>query len=309
MPAVDFREIVLTNDGPGLQDSWELFARDFLAMLGFEVEQGPDRGADSGRDLVVLERRTSVAGETIVRWLVSCKHNAHAGRSVTAADEADLKDRLHTHDCVGFIGVYSTLPAASLSTKLKTLSEIIVFDRERIESELVKTAEGLLLFKRYFPVSFASWSNENPEPVKLLHDQAGLYCLRCKKSLLTPPSGIMVVWKSKQEGSWVNAKREVLYWCCKGACDRTLREHYYKSNWVDGWQDISSLIIPTIYLKWTIGFANQLKGGITYSDQAYKAMQEMLIEIFPYVARQLTLPEREHIEKLVEIPSHMGGFA
>jgi hypothetical protein len=309
MPAVDLREIAVTSEGSGLQDTFELFTRDFLTMLGFQIEQGPDRGADAGRDLLVLECRKGVSGKTIVRWLVSCKHYAHSARSVTSADEPDLKDRLYIHGCSGFIGVYSTLPAASLSMKLKSLTEAIVFDRERIESELLKTAEGLLLFKRYFPMSFASWSNENPEPAKLLHDQAGLSCLRCRKSLLTPPSGIMVVWKSRQGGSWANAKREVVYWCCKGECDRILREYYRNPGWVDGWQDITSLIIPTIYLKWTIGFANQLQNGIIYSDDAYTSMKEILIEIFPYVARQLTLPEREHIEELVKLPSFLGGFA
>lgn len=308
MPSVDFKEIPEANQGSGLQDTFELFARDFLMTLGFEVEEGPDRGADNGRDLIVLERRKGVAGETLVRWLVSCKHYAHSGRSVTAADESDLNDRLVIHNCSGFIGIYSTLPASSLSNKIQNLEEKIIVDRERIESNLLKTPEGLLLFKRYFPLSFTAWSDDNPEPVKLLEDQTGLYCLLCEKSLLAPPNGIIVVWKSKHEDSWYNAKREVIYWCCKGKCDRILKEHHRRPKWVDGWEDIQDLVIPTVYLKWVVGLANQLRNGVIYNDEAYDSMKEFLIEIFPYVARQLSLRERERIERLIGIPSFIGGL-
>ena len=115
MPQLDFKEIPQANLASGEQDTFELFARDFLDLYGFEVLSGPDRGSDLGRDLIVLERRTGVGGETQVRWLVSCKHKAHSGQSVGLSDEQDISDRLRAHGCNGFIGFYSTLPAASLT--------------------------------------------------------------------------------------------------------------------------------------------------------------------------------------------------
>jgi HJR/Mrr/RecB family endonuclease len=39
------------------QVSFELFAREFLIEAGYEVVADPDRGADDGRDLIVVERR------------------------------------------------------------------------------------------------------------------------------------------------------------------------------------------------------------------------------------------------------------
>ena len=43
---LDFKEIPEANRGTGLQDTFELFARDFLAFMGFRIVQDPDRGAD-----------------------------------------------------------------------------------------------------------------------------------------------------------------------------------------------------------------------------------------------------------------------
>lgn len=37
MPIIDFTEIPLANSGDSKQDTFELFAREFLAALGFEI--------------------------------------------------------------------------------------------------------------------------------------------------------------------------------------------------------------------------------------------------------------------------------
>jgi hypothetical protein len=79
MAALDFKEIPEAHLGSGLQDAFELFARDFLAHLGYQVVEHPARGADGGKDIVLIERRSGVGGETNIRWLVSCKHKAHSG--------------------------------------------------------------------------------------------------------------------------------------------------------------------------------------------------------------------------------------
>ena len=117
MPVLDFKEIP-TPTGGATRDQFELFAREFLEFAGFKVIVGPDRGPDGGRDLVVQEARTGVAGETLINWLVSCKHKAHSGTSVTPDDEPDIHDRVRTHGCQGFIGFYSTIPSSGLGTKL-----------------------------------------------------------------------------------------------------------------------------------------------------------------------------------------------
>ena len=83
----------------------------FLSYLGYRIVEDPARGADGKKDLIVEEVLTGVAAEQTIRWLVSCKHYAHTGKSVPDSDEINILERLRQHGCDGFMGFYSTLPA------------------------------------------------------------------------------------------------------------------------------------------------------------------------------------------------------
>ena len=109
MAILDFKEIPEAYVSSGMQDTFELFARDFLSFMGYKIITDPDRGPDGGVDLIVEEKRTGVGGETIIRWLVSCKHKAFSGKSVSSTDETNIRDRVESNNCQGFIGFYSTL--------------------------------------------------------------------------------------------------------------------------------------------------------------------------------------------------------
>ena len=143
MPAIDFKEIPPGNNSGEDQDTFELFARDFLELLGCEIVVPPGRGADGGRDLIVLETRQGILGITNFRWLVSCKHNATSGKSVTLKDKNDLIGRVKSKNCQGFLGFYSTIPGESLKSRLDELKktgdstsridEMFLFDREKLK--------------------------------------------------------------------------------------------------------------------------------------------------------------------------------
>lgn len=159
MAALDFREIPPAHTGLD-RDAFELFARSFLIHAGFKILQDPDRGADDGRDLIVEERRSGPAGTSVIRWLVSCKHKAHSGNSVAPADESNVRDRLGTHRCHGFIAFYSTLPSSGLSSILNGLRpdfEYFQLDAEAIEKSLLDNPTGRAIASRFMPVSFAKW--------------------------------------------------------------------------------------------------------------------------------------------------------
>lgn len=156
MPRLDFKEIPQAN-GKEAPDTFELFARDFLDQIGYEVVIDPSRGPDGGRDLIVRETRKGIGGKTTLHWLVSCKHFAHSNKSVGAEDELEVQARVTQHNCQGFIGFYSTLPSTALSTRLETfrsLFEIQTFDREKIEANLLSSPQFSSLIERYFPISF-----------------------------------------------------------------------------------------------------------------------------------------------------------
>lgn len=166
MPFLDFKEIPQANLANGKQDTFELFSRDFLKNFGYEIISEPNRGRDGGKDLIVQETRIGIGGKTYIKWLVSCKHKAHSGQSVTAEDETRISDRLKAHGCNGFIGFYSTLPNSSLTDVLEgfkrsdTSFEFQIFDNGKIESELLENPIFLRIFARYFPSSFEEWTKK-----------------------------------------------------------------------------------------------------------------------------------------------------
>lgn len=153
---IDFKEIPQANKGNGEQDLFEQFACDFLETIGYEIIRRPDRGPDGKKDLIVSETRKGIGGETIIKWIVSCKHNAATGIAVKDTDEADIYDRVIKHKCQGFLGFYSTLPASSLSDKLFVLKDKIEtdsFDSTRIERELLQNNQKERILASYFPLS------------------------------------------------------------------------------------------------------------------------------------------------------------
>ena len=107
MGLLDFKEIPEAGKSSGQQDTFELFARELLSAMGFKIIQGPARGPDGGKDLIIEESRSGVIGTTQVKWLVSCKHFAHSGRSVRPEDEKNVLERVNAANCNGFLGFYS----------------------------------------------------------------------------------------------------------------------------------------------------------------------------------------------------------
>jgi len=153
---IDFKEIPPANKGNGEQDCFEQFACDFLETIGYKIIRRPDRGPDGKKDLIVSETRTGIGGETTIKWIVSCKHNAITGTSVKDTDEEDINDRVLKHKCQGFLGFYSTLPASSLSDKLYGLKDKIetdTYDSNRIERELLQNNQKERILASYFPIS------------------------------------------------------------------------------------------------------------------------------------------------------------
>ncbi len=311
MPVLDFREIA-SPTSPGHQDAFELFAREFLVHRGFEIVDGPDRGADAGRDLIAVERRRGVAGETSVRWLVSCKHKAHSGTSVGVGDEQNVRDRVEVHKCQGFIGFYSTVRSSGLTQLIQPTAvlEVLFWDQELIERELLQTTAGVALARRYFPRSVTAWERENPPPADLYGGLDGIACEQCGNDLLSPPSGIVVTLDRDVTESEVDYPHEVvdIYWCCKGDCDRALKSVRRTAELVDGWKDIPGMMNPQGFAQATMATINRLRGGERYSQAAFDKHKRLLLELFRYVAREPTRSERDRWEVLSTLPSILGGI-
>lgn len=154
---INFKEIPRANSGDGDQDTFELFARDFFEILGYEIVDNPGRGSDGGRDLIIKEIRKGISNVTNEAfWLVSCKHFAITGKSVTPTTENNINDRIIANGCDGFVGFYSTLPSEGL---LKILNKIPtqIFDNKKIETHIIGNEKLRDVFLRYFPKSYKKW--------------------------------------------------------------------------------------------------------------------------------------------------------
>lgn len=305
MSALNFKEIPKAHEANGQQDTFELFAREFLSMKGFTVLSSPDRGADAGVDIIVEEHHQGMIGSTKVRWLVSCKHNAHSGNSVSPSVESNIIDRLVTNNCDAFMGFYSTFPSSGLTTNLEGIKSnhkknYYIYDSALIEGELIKSPEGLNLVKRFFPRSYKVWQTENPKPALIFDGLPSLKCQVCDKELLgESKEGIILSWVSLNE-DYSDKKIEFINWVCKGDCDKALvsKMRSVHPKLVDRWEDIPDVAIPEQYLRWMLVIFNKLHGESKYSDEAFKDIKNFMINIFPYISRHLTTSETERMEDL-----------
>lgn len=173
---LNFKEI---ESSKGSDSTFEYFTREFLKLLGFVIVDGPYDGPDGGRDLIIEEIRQGRLGQTKIRWLVSCKHYVHtgkSGKSVSTQHESNLANRLDLYNCSSFMGFYSTSVTETLAKTVRAVcqqknGEFHFYTPEDIETELIRTEEGTLIASKYFPISFNEWNTEqfSPRAKQVLH--------------------------------------------------------------------------------------------------------------------------------------------
>lgn len=310
---LNFKEIPKANGADGLQDTFELFARDFLQYLGYAIIEHPDRGADRKKDMIAEERIDGLSSTFTYRWLVSCKHYAHTGNAVKDTDEPNITERLKQHKCDGFMGIYSTLCSTSLGSLINGLTDAngkrntCVYDHERIESCLLENRKGQQLAARYFPQSMKKYIIENPVPAEIFNEQLPITCDCCGANLLQNGyEGIYCLLKEDlgddEEGMPVKSRQyKHIYFACKGKCDDKLRKTFMKQGLYDcGWEDISDLTIPTIWFQKFCAFVNGIYDEQDLTPEVFKRVKQMFVRSFPYIARHLTTKERERVSSLLQ---------
>lgn len=285
-------------------DDWELFARDFLAELGFVIEIGPGRGADGGRDLLVSEQLTGKLATKKFTWLVSCKHNANSGTSVGPADEQNILDRINQHNENGFLGFYSTLPSAALIDRLRTFTErdenfrFEIFDSRKIEGHFLTTGHSKLAL-RYFPKSYDAL-----RPIQSLFGKyQGLECEICQKDILRESvrnPGCANILFANKKGE--HDKVESIHVVCKGECDKALQASLYSAGLITAWRDLRDFTNPILYLKHMIGYMNNIFSGPTqFTPKAHEKMKDIYISFSQRTLREISHEDRLRFEKISEL--------
>ena len=312
MSLLDFREIPAANKCDGTQDTFELFAREFFILIGFKIIEGPDRGPDGGRDLIVKETRKGIMGSTDIKWLVSCKHKAHSDNSVTENDEINIIDRVEAFNCSGFIAFYSTVCSSGLNNRLisyknKNKCEIQIFDHESIERVLLDTPNSEMIISRFFPRSFEKHVKSHI-PAKIYSKYYPIKCAVCGEDLLQKSTiknfnGIVVFAKDIEYRKDDSKEKYISVYCvCKGECDYIM-EQSFPDNVMTEWEDISDLTIPIFYLQWVMGFVNGLRDRrITLTDNAFDELKTIILTLAQKVMRNPSVSETERVKSLMELP-------
>jgi hypothetical protein len=227
---------------------------------------------------------------------------------VRPSDELNVLERVQSAGCDGFLGFYSTVASSGLVNLLGNCHSIEVqfFDHEQIERHLLESSNGHRLAERFFPLSTAPAHRA----AELYIDMPPILCENCGNDLIKTPNGIWVLWHTVTEEHRSNID---MHFACKGICDRKVTEvvrarHSAKGFIYDGWDDISDLLIPTVYLTKVMATVNGLAAGEAYEVDALEKFKWLLCATFPYVARNLTTGQQKDLRRLQRIPSWLGGM-
>ena len=300
---LDFKEIPEAHIPNGMQDTFEMFARDFFKEIGFIIDEGPDRGADNGRDLIVKERRIGLLGETEIRWLVSCKHKAHSGKSILDNDEENILNRVHQNHADGFIGFYSTIPSSSLQKNIKNMlgeNKYKIFDRESIETILISKNKTNLI-ERYFPESFKKIQNQKYRISNFIDEYIPLKCYCCGKDLLKQEEqGYNIIsFLIRYSDDFKIEYIDDIFCCHNGICDDKIKGKFEKNGYTTHCEHISDIIIPTRYVSWIIAILNEIKSGeVVFSDVAFEKIKKIIIAVSQFTLKSAEEKDKERIKRL-----------
>ncbi|HAK42167.1 MAG TPA: hypothetical protein DCM59_04935 [Clostridium sp.] len=160
---IDFRELPVNGD------DFELLIRELLHNKGLEVYWS-GKGADGGKDLLCIEKHESCFKSSTQRWLIQCKHNAHAGRAVNKTDLDSIVDSCAEHNSTGFLLACSTFPSSNSVKRMEEIQStkgIITqfWDCRYLERELLKPINWSIA-NMFFPQSMSNsgWNISAIEP-------------------------------------------------------------------------------------------------------------------------------------------------
>jgi hypothetical protein len=309
MRKVEWTEMPPSHQPGDDQDRFEMFARDFLSALGLEILQGLGRGVDRGCDLLVTECLAGILTGQDRKWLVSVKHKAGSGASVTDRDELDPIGRVRKFGADGFMAFYSTLPSSGLADtfeRAKSQIHIYVWDRGRIETALLGDIRLGNVFRTYFPASFAAGNNDSNAPLPFLDSVLPLRCHHCGEDLLHSGRGLVAFVKERLPNN--RAQMVDLYVACRGQCDRSLANQLARGR-VSTWRSLDELRIPMVFLIFIMAALNEARWfPDRMTEEAFDKLKDFLLSAAQNVLRETTAEQRQEIDMLQKIPSFLGGL-
>lgn len=277
-------------------DEWEQFSELLLREMGFIIIQPPARGADGGKDMVVIRAN--------IKYIVSCKHYANSGRAVGVEDETNILDRIKASGAQGFIGVYSSGATQALIERLEGLKrhgEIVAYQilqSHDIEQFLLQRGCSMLV-RRYFPESYS----RSKIAARVYQNHIPLQCSVCGQDLLACGQG-WIMWADEL----INGVTHILdIGCaCKGACisrlEATLYDKYKDRDVSVLSEEIHWCVNPAGFIWRLSRIMNGIRTGqCIYTNEAWEAETEINLALAQCSMRDATDEDRQMINILMNM--------
>ena len=136
-------------------EDFEFFCRDLIESYNIQILDGPARGPDRNKDLLIQYKVKDVIGrEEQVKVLVQCKHNAKSKKSVYESDLKDIRSACKIHNAKGYLLITSTIPSVSVQNILNAIDEegyyfTHYWDKYLLEKFISKSRQRQIILDRY----------------------------------------------------------------------------------------------------------------------------------------------------------------
>ena len=136
-------------------EDFEFFCRDLLESIGIEIVEGPSRGPDRKKDLIIRYSVKDVIGRhQNYKFLVQCKNKAISGKSVYESDLGDIRSACKIHNTDGYFLITTTTPSTSVQNNFKAINQegqyiTHYWDRFTLEKYISECKDGINLLERY----------------------------------------------------------------------------------------------------------------------------------------------------------------
>lgn len=127
------------------------------------------------------------------------------------------------------------------------------------------------------------------EKSNVFSNQSEIKCSVCGKSLMDKPSMSMINIIENINTNKIIAVKP----CCKGKCDKII-EKTAKTNEISGWKDLTDFLNPYLYMKHIMAVFNSMYDGEGFENkEAFEDYKDLLLNVYPYIARNISDEEKE----------------
>ncbi|MFX1320387.1 MAG: restriction endonuclease [Promethearchaeota archaeon] len=136
-------------------EDFEFFCRDLLESIGIEIVEGPSRGPDRKKDLIIRYSVKDVIGRhQNYKFLVQCKNKAVSNKSVYESELGDIRSACKIHNTDGYFLITTTIPSTSVQDNFKAINQegqyiTHYWDRFTLEKYISECRDGINLLERY----------------------------------------------------------------------------------------------------------------------------------------------------------------